>query len=172
MEPLDWRNTGRNLLVRFACLYWFSFGYYLACLRQKLGLALVLFLRRNVFTYIYMNSDFLKVQLSYSMFFTKRQGFNRAFLILWSSDLNCQCSCIYGTCINLLKYPSSYINSLLQSKVHTSTVAHSFSAHSVLGRIPLCIQLISSDCISFITVFHGSLNFQILILICFLSFFL
>lgn len=105
--------------------------------------------------------------------FTKHQSFNHAFLIIWSFDLNCQCSGICGTCVDPLKYPSPYRSSLLQSKLHTRPVAGRSvqPPAGVLGRIPLCMQLISSDCISFITIFRGSLNSQILILIIFLKFF-
>lgn len=88
-------------------------------------------------------------------------------------DLTCQCSGICGTCVDPLKYPSPYGSSLLQSELHTRPVAGRSvqPPAGVLGRIPLCMQLISSDCISFITIFHGSLNSQILILIIFLKFF-
>lgn len=110
-----------------------------------------------------MNSDFLKIQFSLCSSFTECQGFNHAFLIIWSSDLNCQCSCFYGTCIDLLKYPSSYSNSITKQ----SLMSFLQLAASVLGRIPLCIQLISNDCTSFITIFHGFMNIQLPILIIF-----
>jgi len=97
------------------------------------------------------------VKLVYVLSLSDINGFNHAFLIVWSSDLSCQFSCIYGTCIALLKYPSSYSSSLLQSEVHTSAVAGRFSAVYVLGRVPLCIRLISNDCIFLIASLPSSM---------------
>lgn len=169
-------SKGFRLKKVLAETCWFNLLLYivfqlLPCL-VKVRFVLVVFPVRNVFLHDYINLEVQKIQLLLRVLPSPNQtNFNHAFLIIWSSDLNVS---VLSSVVVLSAHCNIPVHTgtVLQSKAPTNPVAERSvkPPAGVLGRMPLCMHLISSDCVSFITIFHGSLNSQILILIIFSNF--
>lgn len=132
MEGLDWKKCWQKCVgsVYFSALF---SGYFLLCLNQVCSSGISC--KKYILTWLYKPRGLENpVMLLCVPPSPNQTSFNHAFLIIWLSDLNCQCS---GSCVNPLKYPGSYKNFITKQGPYKSCRRSVQPPAVVLGRMPL-----------------------------------